>query len=148
MADQQRKLRKQADELQEVISRRQADLTILNAALAKQEKDYAETAAACAPAGAKRAGGSAEIPPTAESISVLDGISKILSDGAYFDAAYATRAAQRERTQTQPETAALWISKAASAEVAKAKELLTPTHTGEAAPKRRRVTTAGQDAQP
>ena len=81
----------------------------------------------------------------AESIGVLDGISKILGDGAYLDAVYATYAAQCERTQTQPEPAALWISKAASAEVAKAKELLMPTHTGEAASKRRQVAAAGQD---
>jgi chromosome segregation ATPase len=148
LADQRAKLRKQADELQEVISRRQADLTVLNAALAKLEKDYAETAAACAPAGAKRAAGSAEVPPTAESISVLDGISRILKDGAYLDTAYAEYAAQCERTQQQPEPAALWISKAASAEVEKAKDLLMLTRMGEATPKRRQVATPRQDAQP
>ena len=74
--------------------------------------------------------------------------SKILSDGAYLDAAYAMYAEQCERAQTQPEPAALWISKAANAEVAKAKELLMPARTGEAASKIRQVATATQDAQP
>jgi hypothetical protein len=117
-------------------------------ALAGLEQDYAETAATCAPAGAKRASHSTETPPKAESISVLDGISKILSDGAYLDAAYATHTAQCDRTQTQPEPAALWISKAASAEVEKAKDLLMLTRMEEATPKRRQVAAPGPDAQP
>jgi hypothetical protein len=52
---------------------------------------------------------------------MLDGISRILKDPAYLNTAYAEYVAQRERTQTQPEPAALWISKASSAEVEKAK---------------------------
>ena len=51
--------------------------------------------------------------------------------------------------QSQPELAALWISKAASAEVAKAKELLLRVaRTGEAAPKKRHVAAGSHDARP
>ena len=79
---------------------------------------------------------------------MLDGISRILNDGAYLNTAYAEYAAQCERTQTQPEPAALWISKAASAEVEKAKDLLMPARMEEATPKRRQVAAPGQEAQP
>ena len=84
----------------------------LHSALATLEKDYAETAAACTPAAAKRGVDVAETAPQ-ESIQVLEGLSKILDDGAYLNAAYTSYLAQCDANQAQPEPAALWISKAA-----------------------------------
>ena len=113
LADQRRAVQKQVDELEETIQRQQMRLASLHSALATLEKDYAETAAACAPAGAKRvvdACGSAPL----ESILVLEGISRALDDGSQLNAAYNAYLAQCEGTQSQPESPAIWISRAAS----------------------------------
>ena len=100
-------------------------------------------AAACTPAAAKRGVDAAETAPQ-ESIQVLEGLSKILDDGAYLNAAYTSYLAQCDAIQAQPEPAALWISKAASAEIAKAKGILVNSQVGEAASKKRHV--AGSDS--
>ena len=105
-------------------------------------------APARAPPATKRTADGTEAPPAVESINAFESMPKILDDGVYLNAAYATYVVQREGNQTQPEPAALWISKAASAEVAKAQEFLVSYHTGEAASKRRQVATAAQDTQP
>jgi hypothetical protein len=146
LADQQRTVKKQADELEEVIRRQQAKLSSLHSALATRERDYAETAAACAPAGAKRAAEEVGAPPL-ESIQVLEGISKVLDDGTHMNAAYNVYVAQREGSQTQPEPPALWISKAASVEVAKAKALLMKFQSEQAAAKKRHIAAGGADVQ-
>ena len=114
LADQQRKVKKQADELEEVIKSQQAELASLHSAMATSEKDYAETAATCTPTQAKRGVDETETAPQ-ESIQVLEGLSEIRDDGAYLNAAYTSYLAQCDANQAQPEPAALWISKAASA---------------------------------
>ena len=106
LADQQRKVRKQTDELEEVIKSQQAELASLHSALATLEKDYADTAAACTLAGAKRGVDETETAPQ-ESIQVLEGLSKILDDGAYLNAAYTSYLAPCDANQAQPEPAAL-----------------------------------------
>ena len=82
-----------------------------------------------------------------EPLIVLDGVSKISGNSEYLNAAYSKYAVQCKEGQKQPEPAALWISKAASAEVAKARGLLTK-HRAEdgAAPKKRHVAPGGEDA--
>ena len=146
LADQQRSVKKQADELEEVIRRQQAKLSSLHSALATLEKDYADTVAACAPAGAKRTADMVGAPPL-ESIHDLEGISKVFDDGTHMDAAYNVYVAQCEGTQTQPEPPALWISKAATAEIAKVKALLMKYQSEQTAPKKRHVASGGADAQ-
>ena len=146
LADQQRWVRKQADELEEAITSQQAKLASLHSALATLEKDYAEMAAACAPAAAKRGANVTESAPQ-ESIQVLEGLSKVLDDGAYLNAAYTSYLAQCDANQAQPEPAALWISKAASAELAKTKGILLNSQVGEALPKKRHVARSGSDTQ-
>ena len=103
-------------------------------------------AAACTPAAAKRGVDAAETAPQ-ESIQVLEGLSKILDDGAYLNAAYTSYLAQCDANQAQPEPAALWISKAASAEITKAKGILVNSQVGEAASKKRHVAGSGSDSQ-
>ena len=103
-------------------------------------------AAACAPAAAKRGFNVTESAPQ-ESIQVLEGLSKILDDGAYLNAAYTSYLAQCDANQAQPEPAALWISKAASAEITKAKGILVNSQVGEAASKKRHVAGSGPDTQ-
>jgi TolA-binding protein len=64
LADQRRAVQKQIENLEETIQRQQMRLASLHSVLATLEKDYAETAATCAPAGAKRVvgtGGSAHL---------------------------------------------------------------------------------------
>ncbi|MFM7983850.1 MAG: hypothetical protein ACKPKO_31445, partial [Candidatus Fonsibacter sp.] len=73
--------------------------------------------------------------------------SGFLDDGAHMNNAYTAYLAQRERTQTQPEPLALWISKAARAEIGKAKALLLSL-AEETAPKKRHVVVGGADARP
>ena len=63
-------------------------------------------AAACTQAGAKRGLDETETAPQ-ESIQVLEGLSKILNDGAYLNAAYTSYRAQCDANQAQPEPAAL-----------------------------------------
>ena len=63
LADQRRVVQKQVDELEETIQRQQMRLASLHSALATLEKDYTETAATCAPAGAKRAVGTSGPAP-------------------------------------------------------------------------------------
>ena len=82
-----------------------------------------------------------------ESIQVLEGISKVLDDGTHMNAAYNVYVAQCEGSQTQPEPPALWISKAASAEVAKAKALLMKFQGEQAAAKKRHIAAGGADVQ-
>ena len=103
-------------------------------------------AAACTPAAAKRGMDVAETAPQ-ESIQVLEGLSKILDDGAYLNAAYTSYFAQCDANQAQQEPAALWISKAASAEITKAKEILVNSQVGEVASKKRHVAGSGSDSQ-
>ncbi|WP_353239665.1 hypothetical protein [Limnohabitans sp.] len=147
LADQQRVVRKQVDELAYVMQRHQAELTSLRTALASLEKDCSETAAACAPAVTKRTVDEAGASP-AESIQVLETISSFLDDGTHMNNAYNAYIAQCEGTQTQPEPPALWISKAARAEIGKAKALLLKSLAEETAPKKRRVVVGGADARP
>ncbi|MFM7989627.1 MAG: hypothetical protein ACKPKO_60970 [Candidatus Fonsibacter sp.] len=105
LADKQHNMRSKADVVQKAIAHRQAELECLNAALAKLEKGYAETAAACAPIALKRAAEGAEGTPAVESINALDSISKILDNGDYLNASYAAYVTQCEGAQMQPEPA-------------------------------------------
>ena len=147
LADQQRVVRKQVDELEEIMQRQQSELTSLRTALASLEKDYSETAAACAPAVAKRTVDEAGASH-AESIQVLETTLSFLDDGTHMNYAYNAYIAQCKGTQTQPEPPALWVSKAARADIGKAKALLLKSLAEEAAPKKRHVVVGGADARP
>ena len=70
-----------------------------------------------------------------------------LDDGAYLNAAYTAYLAQCDANQAQPEPAALWTSKAASAEITKAKGILVNSQMGEAVSKKRHVAGNGSDTQ-
>ncbi|MFM7988192.1 MAG: hypothetical protein ACKPKO_53655, partial [Candidatus Fonsibacter sp.] len=147
LANQQRVVTKQVDELEEIMQQKQAELTSLRTALASLEKDYNKTAAACAPVVAKRTADEAGHSP-AESIQVLETISSFLDDGTRLNNAYNAYLAQCEGTQTQPEPPALWVSKAARAEIGKAKSLLLKSLAEETAPKKRHVVVGVADARP
>ena len=83
-----------------------------------------------------------------ESILVLEGISRALDDGSQLNAAYHSYLAQCEGTQSQPEPPALWISRAASAEIAKVKSPLLKGQGEETAPKKRHVGAGSAETPP
>ena len=83
-----------------------------------------------------------------ESILVLEGISKALDDGSQLNAAYNAYLAQCEGAQSQPEPPAIWISRAANAEIAKVKSLLLKGQGEETAPKKRHVGAGNAETQP
>ena len=99
--------------------------------------------AACAPDDGK--GDVVNTPVPEESIAMLDGITKTLADGQYLGQSYNAYAQQCRDSNQEPKAPELWISAAASAEIAKARDMLTQYARGAsgvgAAVKRRKLPT-------